>query len=100
MDYIKNNDLPKFMEISARLTDVTTLLRNISKDVNIKDITISILNHDDILEGTYTIKISANSRTEGDGCSFTAYTAEIENGRKVTMEMNEYQIRRTENETV
>lgn len=99
MDYIKPNNMPKFMEVSARLADVTTLLRNTSKDMNIKDITISILNHDDICEGNYTIKISANSRTEGDG-SFTAYTAEIENGKKVTMEMNDYQIRRTEDETV
>lgn len=84
MEYLKPDDIGKFNELVAKLTDVVIQMRIITKRMNIKTVDINILNLDDFEAGKYNVSIASSSECNLDG-TFTSFRAEINDGKQISV---------------
>ena len=91
MEYLKPDDIGKFNELVAKLTDVVIQMRIITKRMNIKTVDINILNLDDFETGKYNVSICSSSECTEDG-TFTSFRAEINDGKQISVCSNERRI--------
>ncbi len=89
MEYLKPDEIGKFNELVAKLTDVMIQMRITTKRMGIKVAEVRIYNFDDIDPERWTAEISSSSEVQADG-TFTSFWAECQNGKQIAINSKEY----------